>query len=608
MPRFQAIDQNGRPMVGSTLYTYQNKTTTPHPTWKDREQTAYNTNPIVLDARGEAVVWLDPEQVYTFVLRDWFGALVWSQDDVAGGASQIDLAAPDGSSMVGFIQAGAGAVARTSRDKMREVVSVKDFGAVGDGVTDDTAAIQAAADAAKIWKVALHIPAGEFSHSGILTFDSISVYGGGTLRSTDTTTPDPQHAVVLTGNSPSIENIIIKADWGGVRQANANSAGIFINNATNFKVAGCSVADSASAGIFITQSTGGIVLNNLVTDTLADGIHVTGASTEVLIQGNKTASTGDDCIAAVSYVSNGSPVSYIKIVNNTCIDGLARGITVVGGEDILIQGNFVDNSAQAAYYLASESSYNTFAPKRVVVSNNIGQNCTTGTIATGIFISSSNPGYTAKDILVSGNIFRNVKTSSIIRAAEQVIFSGNIFDGISGGNGADVQEGAKDISIIGNSFKNIFVYGVAITSASGIVRVCDNDFKQVNIAGISYVDCILVPGAVTADRVYIQNNTHANVAPYTVLERFIECNVAGAIITGNYSATHPYVVGIHNAQRFESGTNYRVSYYTSAPSTGTWAVGDIVYHSTPVAAGNIGWVCVAAGTPGTWKAFGKIDP
>lgn len=44
-------------------------------------------------------------------------------------------------------QAGTGAVSRTSQDKLREFVSVKDFGAVGDGVTDDTAAIQAAAAA-----------------------------------------------------------------------------------------------------------------------------------------------------------------------------------------------------------------------------------------------------------------------------------------------------------------------------------------------------------------------------------------------------------------------------------------------------------------------------
>ena len=45
---------------------------------------------------------------------------------------------------------------------------------------------------------------------------------------------------------------------------------------------------------------------------------------------------------------------------------------------------------------------------------------------------------------------------------------------------------------------------------------------------------------------------------------------------------------------------------TAAPTTGDWARGDIVWHSEPASGGNIGWVCTAAGTPGTWKSWGTI--
>ena len=70
-----------------------------------------------------------------------------------------DLLGSVGSSLVGFLADGIGASTRLVEDKLRDVVSVKDFGAVGDGVTDDTAAIQAAITYCQDNLKALYFPA-----------------------------------------------------------------------------------------------------------------------------------------------------------------------------------------------------------------------------------------------------------------------------------------------------------------------------------------------------------------------------------------------------------------------------------------------------------------
>ena len=60
------------------------------------------------------------------------------------------------------------------------------------------------------------------------------------------------------------------------------------------------------------------------------------------------------------------------------------------------------------------------------------------------------------------------------------------------------------------------------------------------------------------------------------------------------------------SQEFKIG-GCRHGFGTAIPTTGAWLKGDIVYNINPSAAGYVGWICVTAGTPGTWKGFGLIQ-
>lgn len=102
---------------------------------------------------------------------------------------RTDLAASGGSALVGFLQAGTNAEPRSAQSKMRDVVSVKDFGAVGDGVTDDTAAIQTAADRAMAIRGTLYFPEANagayYKITAPITFTSVChILGAGPIGTT----------------------------------------------------------------------------------------------------------------------------------------------------------------------------------------------------------------------------------------------------------------------------------------------------------------------------------------------------------------------------------------------------------------------------------------
>jgi len=81
-----------------------------------------------------------------------------------------------GAALIGFLQAGTGAVARTVQGKLGEVVSVKDFGATGNGVTDDTAAVQAAINASTS-NNRVYFPPGIYLCGQVNISQAVFIYG-----------------------------------------------------------------------------------------------------------------------------------------------------------------------------------------------------------------------------------------------------------------------------------------------------------------------------------------------------------------------------------------------------------------------------------------------
>jgi parallel beta-helix repeat protein len=133
---WQFFTDNGAPLSGGKLYTYAAGTTTPAVTYTSVTGLTANTNPIVLDSAGRvpAEIWLTDSLSYKFALKTSTDVDIWTKDNIYGPSSAADLAAfvaslaaPSGSSLVGFIQSQAGAVARTVQSKLRDTVSVFDF-------------------------------------------------------------------------------------------------------------------------------------------------------------------------------------------------------------------------------------------------------------------------------------------------------------------------------------------------------------------------------------------------------------------------------------------------------------------------------------------------
>jgi len=272
-----------------------------------------------------------------------------------------------------LVQSGTGAVGRTLHDKAAEVVSVKDFGATGDGVTDDTTALQAAENSGASL---IYVPSGTYISTGII-LNTVSQrwYGEGEIKTQDASNAT---AVTITGNdiyfdvnvngnkanqttgSPSCiyvngaDRVHIRAD----KIYNARGTCLLVSDSDNFMSYRTTYSGSdTNKGIVIQQgSARAKLLYITVEDNYLDGLHIThgggAASNSPRVIGGTYQNNGD--VAAAASFPCGVRLSYVD-------GGVVQGITATGqdyGAGIMVDAKSASEFSNNCIIINNESYSN----------------------------------------------------------------------------------------------------------------------------------------------------------------------------------------------------------------------------------------------------------
>ena len=489
----------------------------------------------------------------------------------------------------GYVTTG-GSATKTALDAayaVRRDFDVKAYGAVGDGITDDTTAIQSAITAMAAAHGRLVVPPGTYLSNG-QTFTGLSNFAvdmqGTILRKASS-------AAVPLLDFDTCTDVVI-----GTLRTNGNIAN---NNGTvdeskhDVRIQGCT---RFSATMIDSQNPSG------------DSVYIRNDSQDINIGTVRSISTGFTGRQAVSIIRG----KRITIGTIDCLNTGYNGAptSMPGGLDIEPNSatDVVDSVqvGQLIYTGAGSSGLSIFSNYGQIIYNVIigkviiNKLAGTPTAGTDVIVAG------ATNVFLAGIIHNNATTTNVcmsINNSDTVTIQ------------AFLKGGSKGINI----GSTVVVNNLTLT---GSVKTCANHLITIYNLTNALIDMTLKNPA-NGFAVISKNagGTSSNVKFKGNWAKDVSGSYAvhgGALTTGvtGWILQDVDFTGWPNTTRLFSGTILQavqkinclnLTYGTAIPTSEYWGIGDIIYNTAPASAGFIGWVCTAAGSPGTWKTFGLIS-